>query len=128
LISGLEQIYKQRPLKEKDKEWLVQSYTPEEFEITNPDYIIWMKSRLCSMPFHTHDEPLLIQNIMSEKLSKFYVKLPDFGNSVFKNIETEKTVSECWNYIELRPGYDAMITASEELSRLLHEIIYKQIT
>jgi thioesterase domain-containing protein len=55
LIPGLSDIYEQRRLKEESRDWLVLSYTPEEFGVTNDEDINWMKSRLCPMPFHTHD-------------------------------------------------------------------------
>jgi hypothetical protein len=42
IIPGLETIYKERALKEQGTEWLVASYTPEEFGVTNPDDIKWM--------------------------------------------------------------------------------------
>ena len=55
LIPGLRNIDEQRRLKEESKDWLVLSYTPEEFGVTNNEDINWMKSRLCPMPFHTYD-------------------------------------------------------------------------
>jgi hypothetical protein len=39
IIPGLETIYKKRALKEQGREWLVASYTPEEFGVTDPDDI-----------------------------------------------------------------------------------------
>jgi pimeloyl-ACP methyl ester carboxylesterase len=62
LIPGLRDVYEQRSLKDEGREWLVLSYKPEEFGVTIPDDVSWMKSRLCPMPFHTHDEPLTIRN------------------------------------------------------------------
>ncbi|MDN5847336.1 MAG: hypothetical protein L0H53_13805 [Candidatus Nitrosocosmicus sp.] len=56
VIPGLREIYEQRRLKEEGKDRLVLSYTPEEFGVSNNNDINWMKSRLCPMPFHTHDE------------------------------------------------------------------------
>ncbi len=126
LIPGLEKIYRQRSLKEKGKEWLVLSYTPEEFGVMDSDDIAWMKNRLCPMPFHTHDEPLFMQNVKSKVLPKFYITFSDFGESMFKSIESKKTSSENWNYFELRRGHDTIITAPKELSKLLLEIICKK--
>ena len=126
LIPGLENTYKQRLLKEKDKEWLVLSYTPLEFGVTNPNDVTWMKNRLCPMPFHTHDESLVMQNVPFKKIPKFFITFTDFGESMFKSIGQEKIDLEGWNYFELRQGHDAMITAPEELSRFLLEIIYKK--
>lgn len=121
LIPGLRDIYEQRRLKEEGKNWLVFSYTPEEFGVTNNDNINWMKSRLCSMPFHTHDEALSIKEIKSKRLSKTYITCTDFGDSMFHNMKSKE--SEGWGYFEIRRGHDSMFTAPEELSRLLLKII-----
>jgi hypothetical protein len=43
-------------LKEQGREWLVASYTPEEFGVTNSADIEWMNSRLSPMPWHTYDQ------------------------------------------------------------------------
>jgi pimeloyl-ACP methyl ester carboxylesterase len=124
LVPGLKNIYEQRSLKEKGKEWLVLSYTPQEFGVIDPDDATWMKKRLCPMPFHTHDEFLTIGNIASIKLPKTYITFTDFGESMFKSIKTEK---EVWDYHEFRRGHDAMITVPEELSKLLLKIIDKKV-
>jgi pimeloyl-ACP methyl ester carboxylesterase len=58
IIPGLETIYKERALKEWDREWLVASYEPEEFGVTNRVDINWMKTRISPMPWHTHDQPI----------------------------------------------------------------------
>jgi pimeloyl-ACP methyl ester carboxylesterase len=124
LIPGLKDIYEHRSLKEQGKEWLVLSYTPQEFGVTDYEDIVWMKSRLCPMPFHTHDEFLTIQNIKSKKLPKTYVTFTDFGETMFDSIGHEK--AEGWKYYDLRRGHDAMITAPEELSKLLIKIMAKK--
>jgi pimeloyl-ACP methyl ester carboxylesterase len=62
IVPGLETIYNQRALKEQGREWLVALYTPEEFGVTGSVDIEWMNSRLCPMPWHTHDQPLRIIN------------------------------------------------------------------
>lgn len=121
LIPGLRDIYEQRRLKEEGKNWLVLSYTPEEFGVTSNDDINWMKSRLCPMPFHTHDEPLSIKEIKPKRLSRTYITCTDFGDSMFHSIKSKESAG--WDYFELRRGHDSMITAPEELSRLLLKII-----
>ncbi len=124
LLPGLRDVYEQRSLKDKGREWLVLSYTPEEFGVTFPDDVSLMASRLCPMPFHTHDEPLTIQNTKSWDLSKTYITFTDFGDSMFKSVVSGE--ADAWNYLELRRGHDAMITAPNELSKLLLEIIGKK--
>jgi hypothetical protein len=43
LIPGLNEIYEIRAINEHGKEWLVSSYTPQEFGVTDPADIAWMK-------------------------------------------------------------------------------------
>lgn len=42
LIPGLKEIYEKRAIYEHGKEWLVSSYTPQEFGVTDPADIAWM--------------------------------------------------------------------------------------
>jgi pimeloyl-ACP methyl ester carboxylesterase len=62
LVSCLETIYKERALKEPGKEWLVASYTSEEFSVTNRVDINWMNARLSPVTWDTHDQSIRITN------------------------------------------------------------------
>jgi pimeloyl-ACP methyl ester carboxylesterase len=84
IIPGLETIYKETALKEQGREWLVASYEPEEFGMTNPDDINWMRTRLSPMPWHIHDQPIRITNPKAKRLPKSYISCTEFGNSQFK--------------------------------------------
>jgi pimeloyl-ACP methyl ester carboxylesterase len=118
IIPGLETIYKQRALKEQDREWLVVSYRPEEFGVTNSVDINWMNTRLCPMPLHTH-QPIRIINPQAKRLSKSYISCIEFGCSQFK---AQKSPSD-WDYRELKTGHDAMITVSDKLVQVLEALI-----
>jgi pimeloyl-ACP methyl ester carboxylesterase len=114
IIPGLQTIYKERRLKEHGKEWLVASYKPEEFGVTNPDDIKWMTPRLSPMPWHTHDQPIRITNPIAKRLPKSYISSTEFGNVQFK---AQKSPAE-WDHHELLKGHDVMITAPKELVQL----------
>ena len=118
IIPGLEIIYKERALKEQGSEWLVASYTLEEFGVTNPDDIKWMNPRLSPMPWHTHDQPLRITNPKAKILPKSYICCTEFGNAQFK---AQKSPAD-WDYHELMKGHDVMITAPKQLVRLLETL------
>jgi hypothetical protein len=118
IIPGLETIYKERALKDQGSEWLVASYTPEEFGITNPDDIKWMNPRLSPMPWHTHDQTLRITNPKAKILPKSYICCTEFGSAQFKAQESPAD----WEYHELMKGHDVMITAPKELVRLLETL------
>jgi pimeloyl-ACP methyl ester carboxylesterase len=118
LDSGLETLYKERALHEKGKEWLVASYKPEEFGVTNRNDINWMSTRLSPMPWHTHDQSIRIANPQAKTLPKSYICCSAFGNSQFK---TQSSPAD-WDYHELMKGHDVMITAPEELTQLLEAL------
>jgi pimeloyl-ACP methyl ester carboxylesterase len=118
IIPGLETIYKERRLKEHGREWLVASYKPEEFGVTNPDDIKWMTPRLYPMPWHTHDQPIRITNPIAKRLPKSYISCTEFGNVQFK---AQKSPAE-WDYHELLKGHDMMITAPKELVQLFENL------
>ena len=97
IVPGLETIYKERALKEWDREWLVASYEPEEFGVTNRVDINWMNTRLSPMPWHTHDQPIRITNPKAKRLPKSYISCTEFGDSQFK---AQKSQAD-WDYHEL---------------------------
>jgi pimeloyl-ACP methyl ester carboxylesterase len=105
ILPGLETIYKKRALKEQGREWLVASYEPEEFGVTNHDDINWMITRLSPMPWHTHDQPIRITNAKAKRLPKSYISCTEFGDSQFKAQKSP----EDWDYHKLMKGHDAMI-------------------
>lgn len=58
LIPGLEGEYMKRSLGKQGKKWLVPSYDPTIWGVTNTEDIAWMNRHLSSMPFDTHDQPI----------------------------------------------------------------------
>lgn len=84
LIPGLETIYKKMALSEQGKEWLVASYEPKEFGVTNSSDIKWMSTRLTPMPWHTHDQRIRINNPEVKKIPKSFICCSEFGVSQFK--------------------------------------------
>ena len=121
IVPGLETIYKERALKERGREWLVRSYEPEEFGVTNRVDINWMDTRLSPMPWHTHDQPIRITNPKAKRLPKSYISCTQFGDSQFK---AQKSPAD-WDYHELSKGHDAMIIVPNELAQLLQTMIKK---
>ncbi len=119
IVPGLETIYKQRALKEQGREWLVASYTPEEFGATDSIDIEWMNSRLCPMPWHTHDQPLRIINPEAKKLPKSYISCTEFG---YSQLRVQKSSAD-GDYHELKTGHDAMITVPCKLVQALEALV-----
>jgi len=124
LDPGLMDLYKERTMKDQNKPWLVRPYTPSEFGISNVKDIEWMESKLVPMPLLTHTQPIIVQNKETTKIPRAFITTSEFGEDMFQrqNMEAKKK----WDYYELKRGHDVMITAPEELSKLLLNIISKR--
>lgn len=122
LVPGLIDLYRGRTLKDQNKPWLVKSYTPDEFGITNPEDIAWVEPKLVPMPWHTHDEPLKIQNEKAKKISRAFITSAEFGEGMFERQGMDE--KNKWDYYyEIKRGHDVMITAPKELSEVIQNII-----
>jgi pimeloyl-ACP methyl ester carboxylesterase len=122
LIPGLKEIYETRSMKEQGKEWLVSSFDPTVWGVSDPDDVAWMNSRLCPMPWHTHDQSLRIVNLQAQKILKSYISCTEFKN--FHFMAQRARSQSGWDYHELKRGHDAMITLPDEVVQIL-ELISK---
>lgn len=111
-------------MKDQNKPWLVRPYTPNELGISNIKDIEWMESRLVPMPWLTHSQTIIVQNKITTKIPRAFITASEFGEDMFhrQNMEEKKK----WDYYELKRGHDVMVTAPEELSRLILNIISKR--
>jgi hypothetical protein len=122
LIPGLKEVYETRSIKEQGKEWLVSSFDPTVWGVSDPDDVAWMNSRLCPMPWHTHDQSLRIVNLQAQKIPKSYISCTEYKN--FHFMAQRARSQPGWDFHELKTGHDAMITLPDELVQIL-ELISK---
>lgn len=114
LITGLEDQFN----RSADANGMVPSWKPEDFGVTDPRGIQWMKSRLTPMPILTHQEKLDAPKMKAKKLSRYSVHCIQFGLGEF----AEKIRREGGTVFDLDAGHDAMITEPEKLSSILDRI------
>ena len=103
IIPDLETIYKERALREKDKEWLVAPYEPEVWGVTDPADLRWMKSRLSPMPWHTHDQPIRLTNPETINIPRSYTSCIEYDNFHFMAQSISMTPSEYFCVIPILP-------------------------
>jgi pimeloyl-ACP methyl ester carboxylesterase len=114
IIPGLEPEFKRN----SDVNGMVPSWVPEDFGVTDPHDIAWMKSRLTPMPILTHQEKLDAPKMNAKKLPRYFVHCTQFGLGGF----AEKMRREGGIVFELDAGHDAMIIEPENLSSILDRI------
>ncbi len=114
LMSGLEDQFN----RSVDARGMVPSWKPEDFGVTDPRDIQWMRSRLKPMPILTHQEKLDAPKMKAKKLPRYFVHCTQFGLGEF----AEKIRREGGMVFDLDTGHDAMITEPEKLSSILDKI------
>jgi pimeloyl-ACP methyl ester carboxylesterase len=83
LITWFKRCVQEKILEWTGKDWLVQSYDPTVWGVTTADDIAWMNSRLSPMPWHTHDQPLRINNPEAKKIPRSYICCTEFKDFHF---------------------------------------------
>ena len=111
-------------MQDQDKPWLVRSYTPVEFGLSDKKDIEWVEPKLVPMPWHTHTQPLVVHNKQTMKIPKAFITSAEFGEGMFQRQNEEEKCK--WDCYELKRGHDVMITAPEELSRIILNIVSKE--
>jgi pimeloyl-ACP methyl ester carboxylesterase len=121
LVPGLEDVYKTRSLSEQGKGWLVQPYDPTVWGVTNTEDIAWMNRHLSPMPWHTHDQPIRINNPEARKIPKSYISCTEYKDFHFMAQRAKLQLG--WDYHELKTGHDAMIIAPNEFVQVLETLV-----
>lgn len=114
IMGGLEAQFRRNA----DSKGMVPSWDPEDFGVTDPHDITWMKSRLTPMPILTHQEKLEAPKMNAKKLSRYFIHCTQFGLRDF----AEKIRREEGTVFELDSGHDAMIIQPDKLSSILNKI------
>ena len=114
IMPGLEAQFR----RSADANGMVPSWAPEDFGVTDPRDIAWMKSRLTPMPILTHQEILDAPKMNAKKLPRYFIHCTQFGLGDF----AEKIRLEHGTVFELDSGHDAMIIEPEKLSSILDRI------
>ena len=83
----------------------------------------WVGSRLTDHPARTLYQPLPPMNAAAAALPRSYILCPDPGEPAPLAAFAERARAESWRYNELPAGHDAMVSAPQELVRLLLEVV-----
>ena len=104
--------------RDADAKGMVPSWAPENFGVTDPRDIAWIKSRLTPMPILTHQEKLFAPKMNAKNLRRYFIHCIRFGLGDF----AEKIRREKGTVFDLDSGHDAMVIEPEKLSLILGKI------
>jgi len=91
------------------------------FGVTDEADVAWMSARMTPQPLRTFEEPVRLTSPAAHALPRSYILCRQDEPTLFDS-HAQRVKSEGWGYFELRTGHDAMITAPEELARILLKV------
>ncbi len=117
--------FKKRSLSSQGKEWLVQPLDPAVWGVTDIDDIAWIKRHLSPMPWHTHDQPIRINNPEAKKIPKSYISCTEYSTEykALQFMAQKAKLQLGWDYHELKSGHLANVTVPNELVQILETLI-----
>ncbi len=73
------------------------------------------------MPWHTHDQPIRINNLEAKKIPTSYISYTEYKDFHFMAQKAKLQLG--WDYHELKSGHDAMIIVPNELVQILETLV-----
>jgi pimeloyl-ACP methyl ester carboxylesterase len=95
---------------------------PASFGVTDEADVAWLKRRLTPHPITTYASPLNINNPVGNGLPRTYVACTEPAYTFLDEVKAWVRQEEGFRWIEMATGHDAMITAPDELARILADI------
>jgi pimeloyl-ACP methyl ester carboxylesterase len=96
--------------------------SPESFGVTSEADIAWLKRRLTPHPLTTYASPLNIDNPIGNGLPRTYIACTEPAYTFLDQVKARVRGEEGFRWIEIATGHDAMVTAPDELARILLDI------
>jgi pimeloyl-ACP methyl ester carboxylesterase len=95
---------------------------PESFGVTDEADVAWLRRRLTPHPLSTYASPLNITNFVGNGLPRTYVACTNPPYAFLDPVKAWVRRQDGFRMLEIETGHDAMITAPDELARILIEI------
>lgn len=121
LLPDTWEFFRQRG-REAGDEWWAPPVMEWTFGVTGAD-LAWLQSKLTSHPLNTWETPLLFANPAAHSIPRTFISCTEIPLSEDEiAAEETKHAKLGWSFRHIPTGHDAMITAPEELARLLLDL------
>ncbi len=93
------------------------------WDVTAPDDVRWVRSKVTPHPFATFTQPLRLANHAAAALPRTFIHCTGAAPRGWRELALRRVRSEPgWRYRALASGHDAMVIAPRELADLLLEL------
>lgn len=92
------------------------------FGVTREEDLAWANPRIVRHPFGTMDQPIRLAQPPASGLPRAFILCSNPSSGTFDQFAERIRKDASWKFYDLPTGHDAMITAPQELARILHEL------
>lgn len=100
--------------------WLLPSGTPQDYGVTDPQDVEWLKERMVYTPILTFEEAVSINNPKSQDIPRIFIRCTEFP---YLEPFEKKAKNLGWKTYEVHTGHDAMLTKPSEITYILIEVV-----
>jgi hypothetical protein len=95
---------------------------PSAFGVLDPADAEWLRRRLTHHPLSTYTSKLNIKGPVGNNLPRTYIHCTNPSYAALQASRDWVKVQAGWRWAEIPTGHDAMVTAPDELTRLLIDV------
>jgi pimeloyl-ACP methyl ester carboxylesterase len=95
---------------------------PSAFGVSDATDTEWVKRRLTPHPLGTYTSPLNIKGPVGNNLPRTYIACTNPAYAALQASRNWVKAQQGWRWSEIATGHDAMVTAPEELTRMLIDV------
>ena len=92
---------------------------PSAFSVSDANDTEWVKRRLTPHPFGTFTSTLNIKGPVGNNLPRTYIACTNPSYAALQASRNWVKAQQGWRWAEIATGHDAMVTAPDELTRML---------
>ena len=113
----------EKELAEADDAWRMPPPDPELFGVTDPDDIAWIAAKMAPQSAKTFQDKARLTGAHEAITNRTYIRATGYPNSTFDRYLAEAQADPTWRAEVLDTSHDAMITAANDIVRILLEVV-----
>jgi pimeloyl-ACP methyl ester carboxylesterase len=102
--------------------WRMPPPDPKLFGVTDPDDIAWIAAKMAPQSAKTFQDKARLTGAHEAIANRTYIRATGYPNSTFDRYLAEAQADPAWRAHVLDTSHDAMITAADDIVRILLEV------
>jgi pimeloyl-ACP methyl ester carboxylesterase len=112
----------EKELADSEDAWRMPPPAPELIGVTDPDDAAWIAAKMAPQSAKTFQDKARLSGAHEQITNRTYIRATGYPNSTFDRYLAEAEADPNWRAEVLETSHDAMITAADDIVRILLEV------